>query len=538
MGGGDEMAAPVSEVEAPLGVDYDQMYEDMARDLGMPFVRLREVTVDESLLGIMDAATARLLKVFPVQRLADGTVLIALEDPLNPSTLDDLGILLNIAVAGAVCRPEDLAVMLDEYYSQDNVSVGSILDEINVNQLNLENLDDKNFGDLEKIANEAPVIKMVNLLLLKAILERASDMHLEPFKNSFRIRYRVDGTLHEVPDIPKGLHNAIISRLKVMAGMNIAERRLPQDGRIALAMQSRQIDLRVSSLPTVNGESLVMRILDRSMTKIGLDQIGMESDTLEHFMRIVRKPNGMVLVTGPTGSGKTTTLYAALRKIYTPELKFITTEEPVEYEIGGVVQVNIRPGVGLTFATSLRSILRQDPDVIMVGEIRDLETAQIAIEASLTGHLVMSTLHTNDAPSTITRMIDMRVEPFLVTSTVEAVLAQRLVRVICEDCKVEYRPEDDLIREMGYEPDQVEDVVFYRGRGCEQCNYIGYRGRIGIFELLVPSPEVRAMILEHQPTSVISRRAREEGMRTLRQDGWRKVVRGITTIDEIIREAH
>ena len=535
---GAESAAPVTEGEGPAGVDLDQVYEDMARDLGMTFVRLREIEVDEVLLSVVPGAAAHMFNVFPVREEEDGTILIALGDPLNPTTLDELSIYLNMPVAGAVCRPEDLVVMLEEYYTEDKASVESILGSMHAGELNLENINEQNFGDLEKIANEAPVIKMVNLLLLKAILERASDMHLEPYKNSFRIRYRVDGTLHEVPDVPRGLHNAIISRLKVMSAMNIAERRLPQDGRITLNMGSRQIDLRVSSLPTVNGENLVMRILDRSMTKIGLDQIGMEADMMEQFHRILRKPNGLVLVTGPTGSGKTTTLYAALRKVYTPEMKFITTEEPVEYEMDGVVQVNIRPNVGLTFASSLRAILRQDPDVIMVGEIRDLETAQIAVEASLTGHLVLSTLHTNDAPSTITRLVDMDVEPFLVTSTVEAVLAQRLVRVICEDCKVEYRPEDNLIREMGYEPEQVDDVTFYRGRGCEQCNYIGYRGRLGIFELLVPSPEIRQMILEHQPTSVIGRRAREEGMRTLRQDGWRKIVRGLTTIDEIIREAH
>jgi type IV pilus assembly protein PilB len=537
--GGEELASPIGEAVGPVGVDQDQMYEEMARELGMPFIRLREIEVDMEVLDVLESAIARMYEVFPVRREPDGSILIALKDPLNPATCDDLSIMLNETVVGAVCRPDDLEVMMDEYYSDSNATVESILDGMDVGGLDgLDSLDENSFGDLEKIANEAPVIKMVNLLLLKSILERASDMHLEPYQNSFRIRYRIDGTLHEVPEIPRGVRNAIISRLKVMAKMNIAERRLPQDGRIALNMKARQIQLRVNSLPTVNGESLVMRILDSSMTKIGLEQIGMEGDTLEQFSRVLSRPNGLVLVTGPTGSGKTTTLYAALRKIYSTDLKFITTEEPVEYELPGVVQVNINHNVGLDFAACLRSILRQDPDIIMVGETRDLETAQIAIEASLTGHLVLTTLHTNDAPSTITRLIDMDVEPFLLTSTVEAVLAQRLVRVICEDCKVEYRPDDNLIREMGYEPEQVDDVTFYRGRGCEQCNYIGFRGRIGIFELLVPSVEVREMILEHQTTSAISRRAREEGMRTLRQDGWRKVVRGLTTIDEIIREAH
>ena len=420
------------------------------------------------------------------------------------------------------------------YAFNNSYVIFPVLEKLQEEEMNLEE-EDEDFGDLERIANEAPIIKLVSLLLLQAIKDRASDLHLEPFENSFRIRYRVDGTLHETMPPPRHLQTAIVSRLKVMAQMNIAERRLPQDGRIPLSMADREIDLRVSSLPTVNGESIVMRILDKTMMKMGLEQIGLLEDTLDVFEDLIKNPNGIILVTGPTGCGKTTTLYAALDRIYNPTLKIITTENPVEYQLDGVVQVNINASVGLTFASCLRSILRQDPDVIMVGEIRDLETAQIAIESALTGHLVLSTLHTNDAPSAVTRLVDMDVEPFLVTSSVIGVVAQRLVRTICSNCKEKYQPKEELFLEMEKSPEDVKGLSFYRGRGCVECNYSGYRGRIGIFELFRMSEKIYDLVLKKEPSSAIRRQARAEGMRTLREDGWEKITMGLTTLEEVVR---
>ena len=344
----------------------------------------------------------------------------------------------------------------------------------------------------------------------------------------------MDGILHETVPPPSHLSTAIISRFKVMAGLNIAERRLPQDGRVKLRMSDRNVELRVSTLPTVNGESVVMRILDSEVMNLGLANIGMLPDTLETFEKMIKQPNGIVLVTGPTGCGKTTTLYSSLSRIFSPMTKMITTENPVEYQMDGVVQVNINAAVGLTFARCLRAILRQDPDIIMVGEIRDLETARMAIESSLTGHLVLSTMHTNDAPGTLTRLIDMDVEPFLITSAVIGVMAQRLVRTICLDCKEPYKPDANLIKEFGFDPEEVRNITFFHGKGCPECNYTGYRGRIGIFELLQLSEEVKELVLQRAASSVIFHQARKDGMRTLREDGWEKVIQGVTTLEEVL----
>ncbi|MFH1741120.1 MAG: ATPase, T2SS/T4P/T4SS family [bacterium] len=525
-----EQAADTS-AEYATEEDLLKLYADQ---VGMPFVKLSEIEFDEKALNLLSPELARQYKVFPVRfNEQTGVITIALVDPLNVRTIDDLRVWLGHDVEGVIGNADEIQTMIDEYYGTGEESVDEVLASLQSDRYEID-LSEENFGDLERIANEAPIVKLVNLVLLQAIKERASDLHVEPFERSLRIRYRVDGILHETVPPPQHLTNAIISRLKVMAGLNIAERRLPQDGRIKLTMADRNVELRVSCLPTVNGESVVMRILDSEVMGLQLDQLGMLSDTLEIFEKIINRPNGIVLVTGPTGCGKTTSMYASLARIFSPMLKMITTENPVEYQMDGIVQVNINHAVGLTFARCLRSILRQDPDIIMVGEIRDLETASMAIEASLTGHMVLSTMHTNDAPGTLTRLIDMDVEPFLITSAVVAVLAERLVRVICLDCKEPYKPDPIILKELGINPDDVSNITFFHGKGCAECNYTGYRGRSGIFELLTLSEPVKQLVLERAASSEIFHQARSEGMRTLREDGWRKVVQGITTPEEIL----
>ena len=526
-----EQAAAESTSEYATEEDLLKLY---ATQVGMPFVKLSEIEFDEDALNLVSPDLARQYKIFPIRfNKQTGVVTIALVDPLNVRTIDDLRVWLGHEIEGVIGNADEIQSLIDEYYGTGHESVDEVLSTLQSERYQID-LKDDNFGDLERIANEAPIVKLVNLVLLQAIKERASDLHIEPFERSLRIRYRVDGILHETVPPPKHLTNAIISRVKVMAGLNIAERRLPQDGRIKLAMADRNVELRVSCLPTVNGESVVMRILDSEVMGLQLDQLGMLPDTLEIYEKIISRPNGIVLVTGPTGCGKTTTMYASLARIFSPMLKMITTENPVEYQMDGIVQVNINQAVGLTFARCLRSILRQDPDIIMVGEIRDLETASMAIESSLTGHLVLSTLHTNDAPGTLTRLIDMDVEPFLITSAVVAVLAQRLVRVICLDCKEPYTPDPHILKEMGVSPEDVANITFFHGKGCSECNYTGYRGRVGIFELLTLSDPVKDLVLKRAASSEIFHQARKDGMRTLREDGWQKVIQGITTPEEIL----
>ncbi len=535
----EEEAAQAREAVREVAPESLATEEDMLRVLaeqtGMPYVRLTEYDITGELLSIIPADVARMYRVLPIQ-LEDNIVTVAMVDPLNIRTLDDLELLVGHPVRGAIANENDILDAIDEYYGDQEADIDQIIDELATESVEFNFEDEDDFGNLEKIASQAPIIRLVNLILLQAIRDRASDLHIEPFQKTFRIRYRVDGTLHETLPPPKHLQLPVVARFKIMADMNIAERRLPQDGRIKLSMGEREIDLRVSTLPTINGESIVMRILDKSLMMLGLEQIGMLPNTLSDFKRVITKPNGIVLVTGPTGSGKTTTLYAALREVFSPMVKMITVEEPVEYQLEGIVQVNVNPKVDLTFAKCLRAILRQDPDTIMIGEIRDIETASISMEAALTGHLVFSTLHTNDAPGAVTRLIDMEVEPFLVTSTVESVLAQRLVRTICSVCSEVYDPPEEMLYSMGVDPAAVQNVEFRRGHGCPDCNFIGYKGRIGIFEHLLMTSEIRELVLARAPTSDIRRKAREEGMRTLREDGWEKVIQGVTTIDEIIRE--
>jgi type IV pilus assembly protein PilB len=390
-------------------------------------------------------------------------------------------------------------------------------------------------SDLAEMANDAPIIKFVNLVLCQAVQDRASDIHFEPFEDEFKIRYRVDGALYEMSPPPKHLALPVTSRLKVMANMDISERRLPQDGRIAINMAGKQIDLRVSTLPTQFGESVVLRVLDRSALSLELESLGLPKLVLDYSIEAIQQPNGIFIVTGPTGSGKTTTLYSALRRINTMDSKLLTAEDPVEFDIEGIMQVAINEAQGMTFGKALRSFLRQDPDVIMLGEMRDLETSQIAIQASLTGHLVLSTLHTNDAPGAVTRLVDMGVEPFLISSTLMAVLAQRLVRTTCKKCRTPFEPTENQLSLLNLSPHDVGDKVFYYGRGCQACNDTGYRGRKGIFELLVISEPIRALINERAPTVVIRQKAVELGMVTLREDGLRGIFDGDTTIEEILK---
>lgn len=531
----------VTEVTAEPTVSEIDMLKLLAEQMGLPFYPdLSAFSVDPELLKEIPYNLAQAYKIFPLKKEADGSILVALGDPLKINVLDDLQLLLDRKVNGAIVPEKEIKDAIDAYYGIGEETIEKVV-ELMASQAEFEIKIEPKSGsqmdltDLERLAHEPPVIRLVNLLLLHAIRERASDLHIEPFGNALRIRYRVDGILHEITPPPKHLQLGICSRLKVLAGMDIAERRLPQDGRIRLSLAGRQIDMRVSTLPTVWGESIVIRILDKSMMMMGLEQIGLLPEVYDKLKELISKPNGIILATGPTGCGKTTTLYAILQEIYSPEIKIITTEDPVEYEMEGIVQININPSIGLTFANCLRSILRHDPDVILIGEIRDLESAEIAIQASLTGHLVLSTLHTNDAATTITRLIDMEIEPYLIASTLEGVIAQRLVRTICPSCKTQYTPPKALIEEIGLKDSDLRGVTFYQGAGCEECNYTGYKGRIGVFELLLVSDNIRDLIMRRASAAEIAAKAKEEGMMTMREDGVQKVLAGITTVEEVLR---
>ncbi len=510
---------------------------------GMPVVDLENHEPGKELLDKVPSAIARIYKIVPLS-FEDKTIVVAMADPLDIRTLDDLRFMLNCDVKGAIASEDAIINCIDRIYGTEIASVGDLLKQIETEMGDVavahEETDTKESFDiasLRELAGQAPVVKLLNLVLIQAIRDRGSDIHFEPFEDEFRIRYRVDGVLYEMIPPPKHLSLAITSRIKVMADLDIAERRLPQDGRIQLSMKGKGIDLRVSTLPTVFGESIVMRVLDKSIVMLDLEHVGLLEENLKIVDSIITKPNGILLATGPTGCGKTTTLYSCLKRINDVDVKIITTEDPVEYDIPGIIQVQINDNIGLTFALCLRHILRQDPDKILVGEIRDRETADMAIQASLTGHLVLSTLHTNDAPGTVTRLIDMGVEPFLITSTLEAVIAQRLVRTICNNCKEEYEPADDEIASLKLKPDEIKGKSFYRGKGCDMCKNIGYLGRTGIFELLILNEELRALILGKAITQELRISAIKAGMVTLREDGLEKIFSGITTISEVAKEA-
>ena len=510
---------------------------------GMAVEDITTCVPEQDLLERVSGSIARIYKILPL-RWEDKTLIVAMADPMDIQTLDDLRFMLNCEIKGVIASEENISSAIDEHYGTDTESVGDLLKQIEQEMGGAVAVEDEkeasesiDIASLRDLAEQAPVVKLLNLVLIQAIRDRGSDIHFEPFEDQFRIRYRVDGMLYEMIPPPKHLSLAVTSRIKVMANLDIAERRLPQDGRIQLSMKGKGIDLRVSTLPTIFGESVVMRILDKSIVMLDLEHVGLTGQNIKTVDEVIKKPNGIILATGPTGCGKTTTLYSCLKVLNDIDVKIITTEDPVEYDIPGIVQVQIKEHIGLTFAICLRHILRQDPDKILVGEIRDKETADMAIQASLTGHLVLSTLHTNDAPGTITRLIDMEVEPFLITSTLEAIIAQRLVRTICHNCREEYEPEKDELKTIGLKPEEVKGKNFYRGKGCDKCKNIGYLGRIGIFEVLILDEEVRSLVLERAPTKNIRAAAQKAGMKSLREDGIDKIFAGITSIEEVAREA-
>lgn len=509
--------------------------KSLANQFGMEFISLSGHDIEQEVIDLVPGEVARRYKILPVYR-SENSITVALSDPLDVETLDSLRYVLRCSVEGVVAVPEEIEVALSHYYPATGNTVASMLEEMTEGSVQKPGEGTPQLEGEDNVTDaDAPIIKLVSLIILEAFRSRASDIHLEPLEKKFRVRYRIDGILHEVESPPKRLQSAIISRVKIMANMSIAEKRLPQDGRIQINVMGRDLDLRVSSIPCNHGETIVMRILDKQSLSLGLPKLGFFSDDQQTFERLITLSDGIILVTGPTGSGKTTTLYACLNHINKPDRKIITVEDPVEYQMSGINQVHVRTEIGLNFGAALRSILRQAPNIIMIGEIRDLETAEIAVNASLTGHLVFSTLHTNDAPSAVTRLIDIGVKPFLVASSTRAIMAQRLVRKICEKCKAPYKPTDMELRLLGPAAQQVAQAQLYHGTGCAECNHTGFRGRLGIFEIFVINDEVRHMIYERVSASQLRIRARELGMRTLREDGLRKIIAGQTTLQEIFR---
>jgi type IV pilus assembly protein PilB len=515
-------------------VDEPGFYQTIANALGVDYVDLDGEQIPPAIVKLIPSGLARLHRALPIA-LSGKTLRVALVDPLDPRAAEDLRFALGKDVDVVVAPTAQIENRIKEYYGSDTSSMEEVLKQLGEAGEMLQIRGDESAAGVEAEANATPIIRFVDLILYQAIQDRASDIHFEPFENEFKIRYRVDGALYEMSPPPRHLALPVISRVKVMANMNIAERRLPQDGRIQKNIAGRYVDLRVSTLPTQFGESVVLRVLDRTTVNLDLEMLGMPDYILEAIHEIIERPNGIFIATGPTGSGKTTTLYSCLRKINTIDSKLLTAEEPVEYDLEGIVQVPVNEAIGLTFARVLRAFLRQDPDRIMVGETRDLETAQISIQASLTGHLVFTTLHTNDAPGAITRLIDMGVEPFLISSTIEAVLGQRLLRSICPNCRTPYQPNDALLEQLELSRRDIGDRQFFYGKGCDTCNNTGYRGRKGIYELMRITDPLRELINERAPTVVLKQKAVELGMVTLRQDGLRSIFAGDTTIEEVLK---
>jgi len=515
-------------------VDESGFYQTIADALGTEYVDLTDKEISLAVLKLIPSGLARLHRALPIG-LSGKTLRVALVDPLDPRAAEDLRFALGKDIDVVVAPTEQIEERIKQHYGTDTSSMEDILKQLGDAGELLQIRGEDGAAAAEAEANATPIIRFVDLILYQAIQDRASDIHFEPFENEFKIRYRVDGALYEMSPPPRHLALPVISRVKVMANMNIAERRLPQDGRIQKNIADRAVDLRVSTLPTQFGESVVLRVLDRSTVNLDLEMLGMPDYIHDYILEVINRPNGIFIATGPTGSGKTTTLYSCLRKINTIDSKLLTAEEPVEYDLEGIVQVPINEAIGLTFARVLRSFLRQDPDRIMVGETRDLETAQIAIQASLTGHLVFTTLHTNDAPGAVTRLIDMGVEPFLISSTLEAVLGQRLLRSICPNCRAPYQASDDLLAQLELSRRDIGTKNFYYGKGCETCNQSGYKGRKGIYELMRITDPLRELINERAPTVVLKQKAVELGMVTLRQDGLRSIFAGDTTIEEVLK---
>jgi type II secretion system protein E len=514
-------------------VPEEKLLQELAKALHLPFTRITEKEIDAAARQRVPTKVVFQHNVMPM-RADDGTLLVAANDPFNLTMLEAIRLVTKARVQLALCTEADIAKALKRYYGVGAETLDELLQK---NVLDIDEIAEVTKDDLESGDQEASVVKFVNQIIGEAYKERATDIHMEPMENDLRIRYRVDGVLHQTPVPPhlKRFQPAIISRIKVMANMDIAERRLPQDGRINVRSGGAEIDVRVSTIPTAYGESVSLRLLTRSSIFLGLESLGLSKADETVVRKLVELPHGIILVTGPTGSGKSTSLYAFLSTINSIDQRIITIEEPVEYELPGVNQISVKSEIGLTFASGLRHILRQDPDVIMVGEVRDLETAEIAIRAALTGHLVFSTLHTNDAPGAITRLIDMGIEPFLVSSSVEALIAQRLIRTICKACKEEYKPEPEFLREVAFPEEEIGKTKFYRGRGCEECRFTGFKGRSGIYEILVMSEALRPLIIERASSSAIKQAAIARGMKTLRDDGWTKVRQGLTTVEEVAR---
>jgi type IV pilus assembly protein PilB len=528
---------PVAQVIQDYGLlDLDTVLQVMADHLGTMVVPVEESSLTPELIATIPTDSARMYQCIPIALYGD-TVQVALADPLNPQAIDELGFSVKYPLQLVVADPTAVIKAVEKFYPTQAVGMGytDLLKDLG-KDMDLSALeDDRPSGLMIDGLSDAPIVKFVNLVLMQAVQDRASDIHFEPFEDEFKIRYRVDGALYEMSPPPKSLANPVTSRLKVMANMNISERRMPQDGRISINIAGKQIDLRVSTLPTAFGESVVLRVLDRSAVNLELESLGLPKFAFDYTIETINQPNGIFAVTGPTGSGKTTTLYSCLRRINAIDTKVLTVEDPVEFDIEGIMQVQVVESAGMTFGKALRAFLRQDPDIIMIGEMRDLETAQIGIQASLTGHLVLSTLHTNDSSGAVTRLVDMGVEPFLISSTLLAVLAQRLVRRICTKCRTPFEPTESQLSQMNLSPHDIGDKMFYYGRGCPACSDMGYRGRKGIYELLIVSDAIRNLINERAPTVVVRQKAIELGMITLRDDGLRSIYEGDTTVEEVLK---
>ena len=513
-------------------ISREALTKALGSHFGLAPINLKEYNPPKKVINLVPATIARRYKLLPL-KLEDEILTVALADPLDFLSLDNLEKTIGYKINPLLAREQDMETKLTQHYGVAEETLSTLVTEISESNLSIAGLE--GLGEEEE-TEDAPIIRFVSMLILEAFKARASDIHVEPLINRLRIRYRIDGILQEVQAPPKKIQPPIISRIKLLAGMKIEEKRLPQDGRILVTIMGKTLDLRVSALPGIHGESIVMRILDKSSLLMGLGELGFVGDDQKKWSEVIRTSNGIILVTGPTGSGKTTTLYAVLNELNTPDKKIITVEDPVEYQLSGINQVHVKAQIGLTFANVLRSMLRQAPDVILVGEIRDNETAEIAVRAALTGHLVFSTLHTNDAASALTRLIDMGIKPFLVSSSIQAVLAQRLVRIVCKKCAEDYLPSEEILKtieqEMGKEI--LKTATFRKGRGCEECNNTGFKGRLGIFELLIMSEKIRELVMEHIVSRQIRDLACQEGMKLLREDGWIKVCKGITTVEEVL----
>lgn len=513
-------------------VTEEQIQIALGAQLGMELINLDNLEIPPQVIAMVPASIAKVYSIIPI-KIERNVLTVAMTNSVHINVLDDIRFMVNCEVKGSISTEVSVKKALAKYYPENSGDFRNIFNEIK--GLVPEQIDE-DAKDIELIAEQTPVKKLLNLIVMHAIKGRAADIHFEPFEKEFKVRYRVDGVLYEMSPPPLSLASALISRLKVMSNLNIAETRLPQDGRILFNINGKAVDIRVSTLPTMFGESVVLRILDKSIIPLDIDHLGLRPDENRVLQNLLNMPNGIIIVTGPTGSGKTTTLYSALNYLNDIKWKIITTEDPVEYDLPGIIQCPIKEEIGVTYAECLRSILRQDPDIILLGEIRDGETARMAVEASLTGHLVLTTLHTNDAPSSITRLLDLGIEPFLITATLEAIVAQRLIRRICPNCKSDYAPTPELLAELNLTPGDIQDKKFYYGKGCSQCNNIGYFGRTGIFEVMLATDTIKQLINEHASTEKIRMVAREEGMKTLRESGLLAIYDGLTTIEEVVRE--